>query len=118
MAIKSVSRQLLRDTRGVTLVLIALTLSALMGFTALGVETGQWYAIKRQNQTAADMAAISGAFELDAGQGYGLNGKCDVSRYLCIGKARRREQWLYIRVVHLPEHHTPHQAKCVSITLR
>jgi hypothetical protein len=43
-----------------------------MGFTALGVETGLWYAIKRQNQTAADMAAISGAFELDAGQGYGL----------------------------------------------
>jgi uncharacterized membrane protein len=71
VAIK-ILRQLLRDTRGVTLVLIALTLSVLMGFTALGVETGLWYAIKRQNQTAADMAAISGAFELDAGQGYGL----------------------------------------------
>jgi hypothetical protein len=43
-----------------------------MGFVAFGVEVGLWYAIKRHNQTAADIAAISGAFELDAGQGYGL----------------------------------------------
>jgi hypothetical protein len=48
-------------------------IAALIGFTGLGVETGLWYAIKRQNQSAADVAALSGAFELLAGQGSGLS---------------------------------------------
>ena len=39
----------------------------LVGLTGLGVETGLWYAIKRQNQAAADEAAISGAMEVAAG---------------------------------------------------
>jgi Flp pilus assembly protein TadG len=70
VAIKSASRRLLCDTRGATLVLVALMLSALIGFTGLGVETGLWYAIKRQNQSAADVAALSGTFELLAGKAY------------------------------------------------
>jgi uncharacterized membrane protein len=65
--------RLRRDDRGVTAVLVALTLAALIGFTALGVETGLWYVIKRQNQSAADVAALSGAFELLAGQSNGLS---------------------------------------------
>jgi hypothetical protein len=72
MTAKSAPRRLLRDTRGTTLVLVALMITALIGFTGLGVETGLWYAIKRQNQSAADVAALSGAFELLAGQGSGL----------------------------------------------
>jgi uncharacterized membrane protein len=32
------------------------------------VITGFWYAIKRQNQSAADVAALSSAFELLAGK--------------------------------------------------
>jgi len=72
MAVKSAPRRLLRDTRGTTLVLVALMITALIGFTGLGVETGLWYAIKRQNQSAADVAALSGAFELLAGQSSGL----------------------------------------------
>ena len=64
MAVKSAPRRLLRDTRGATLVLIALMITALMGFTGLGVETGLWYTIKRYNQSAADNAALSGAMEL------------------------------------------------------
>ena len=55
-----------RDTCGVTLALVALAASALIGFTGLGVETGLWYAIKRQNQAAADEAALSGAMEVAA----------------------------------------------------
>jgi Flp pilus assembly protein TadG len=66
----SALRRLLRDIRGTTLVLIALTMSALIGFTGLGVETGLWYAIKVQNQSAADLAASSGAYELAASQPY------------------------------------------------
>ena len=65
---RSLPQRLTSDTRGFTLVLVALVLSALMGLTGLGVETGFWYAIKRQNQSAADVAALSGAFELLAGQ--------------------------------------------------
>jgi len=63
-------RRLWHDTRGVTLVLVALTISALIGFVGLGVETGLWYTIKRQDQTAADFAAISGAYEILNGSAY------------------------------------------------
>jgi Flp pilus assembly protein TadG len=59
-------RRLARDTRGIVLVLIALMLPVLVGLTGLGVETGLWYAIKRQNQAAADEAALSGAMEVAA----------------------------------------------------
>jgi hypothetical protein len=42
----------------------------LIGFTGLGVETGLWYSIKRYNQSAADIGALSGAMELAAAQPY------------------------------------------------
>jgi hypothetical protein len=66
--------RLLRDTRGITLPLVALALTALIGFTGLGVETGLWYTIKRHDQSAADFAALSGAMELAAGQPYLVTG--------------------------------------------
>ncbi|MGB9645652.1 MAG: Tad domain-containing protein [Stellaceae bacterium] len=66
-------RRLASDTRGATLALVAASITALIGFTGLGVETGLWYAIKRQDQSAADVAALSGAFELLAGQSNGLS---------------------------------------------
>ena len=66
-------RRLASDTRGATLALVAASITALIGFTGLGVETGLWYAMKRQNQSAADVAALSGAFELLAGQSNGLS---------------------------------------------
>src|SRR5437763_9184156 len=65
-------RRLGLDTRGVTLPLVAASITALIGFTGLAVETGLWYALKRQNQSAADVAALSGAFELLAGRSSGL----------------------------------------------
>lgn len=73
MTIKRASQRLLRDTCGTVLILFAVALSMLIGIVGLGVEAGLWFAIKRHNQTAADIAAISGALELDAGQGYGLS---------------------------------------------
>jgi hypothetical protein len=57
-------RQLWRDKRGVTLALVAASMSALIGFAGLGAETGLWYAIKRQNQSAADAGAISAAYDI------------------------------------------------------
>src|SRR5262249_46355363 len=64
------SGRLLRDTSGATLVLMAVALSVLIGFTGLGVETGLWYSIRRYNQSAADTAALSGGMELVAGKPY------------------------------------------------
>jgi hypothetical protein len=58
------NRRLWRDTRGITLVLVALTISILIGFASLGAETGLWFAIKRQNQSAADAGAMSAAYEI------------------------------------------------------
>jgi hypothetical protein len=55
---------------GVVAVIVALAATALIGFTALGVETGLWYSIERQQQSAADAAAIAGAYEVAGGQTY------------------------------------------------
>jgi hypothetical protein len=64
------SQRLASDTRGFTLVIMAAALTALVGFTGLGVETGLWYMIKRYNQSAADVGALSGIMELAAGKPY------------------------------------------------
>jgi Putative Flp pilus-assembly TadE/G-like len=58
----------LRDNRGATAVMVAITLPVLIGFETLGVETGLWYMIKRQNQSAADAAAIAAVYEIIAGR--------------------------------------------------
>ena len=62
-------QRLVRDKRGATVVFVALASTVLIGFVGLGVEAGMWYAVKRQDQSAADAAAISGAYELAAEQG-------------------------------------------------
>lgn len=59
----------MQDDRGVTLVLTALTMSVLLAITGLAVDTGWWYTLRRQNQSAADASALSAAYEL-------LVGKC------------------------------------------
>jgi Flp pilus assembly protein TadG len=53
--------RLLRREHGVVAVIVALAAALLIGFAALGVETGLWYVIERQNQSATDAAALSGA---------------------------------------------------------
>jgi Putative Flp pilus-assembly TadE/G-like len=70
MTVSAVSRSLLqlrRDERGVTAVIITLTLPVLFAFGALVINSGLWFTIKRQNQSAADAAAISAAYEVMAG---------------------------------------------------
>lgn len=71
-SLSSATVRLWRDERGVSAVVVAISLTVVIGFGALGAETGMWYAIKRQNQSAADAAAISAAYEVLAG-----NTKCD-----------------------------------------
>jgi hypothetical protein len=62
---KSLSRvfaRLRREQSGSTLALFAFSLPAMLGLTAIGVETGLWYVSKRAIQTQADAGALGGAF--------------------------------------------------------
>jgi len=56
----------LRDRRGVVGVALAVLLPVLVGFAGIGIEVGLWFAIQRQNQSAADAAAISAGLEYAA----------------------------------------------------
>jgi Flp pilus assembly protein TadG len=60
--------RIFRDRTGATATIVAIALPGLIGMSALGVETGVWFAIKLQNQSAADAAAISAAYGVIAGQ--------------------------------------------------
>lgn len=57
-----------QDRHGGVLVLSAVLISALVGFTGLAVDVGSWYGAKRDIQTAADAAALSAAFEMSRGE--------------------------------------------------
>jgi Flp pilus assembly protein TadG len=54
------------DRRGVVAIIMALMAPVVVGMAGLGAETGHWYLVKRQAQTAADAAAFAGALELAA----------------------------------------------------
>ncbi len=60
--------RLWRDQRGATAVLVAICTPILLAIAGLAVNVGWWYTIKRQNQSAADTAALSAAYEVLAGQ--------------------------------------------------
>ena len=53
-----------RDTAGVMAILVVLMVPVLVGFMGIAVDVGLWYTQKRALQTAADAAAIAGAFEI------------------------------------------------------
>ena len=52
-----------RDRCGAVAVALAILLPVLIGFAGIGIEVGLWFAVQRQNQSAADAAAISAALE-------------------------------------------------------
>jgi hypothetical protein len=66
--------RIFRDTSGATAAIVAIGFPGLIGMSALGVETGVWFAIKLQNQSAADAAAISAAYEVIAGKSNATGG--------------------------------------------
>jgi hypothetical protein len=61
---RPLARELWRDDGGGTAVITAIAFMVLMGFTALGVEVGAWYAERRALQTAADAAALGAAYRI------------------------------------------------------
>ena len=52
------------DRGGAIFIMFALLLPVILGFIGLGVEVAFWYQAKRGLQTAADAAAIAGAYEV------------------------------------------------------
>jgi Flp pilus assembly protein TadG len=60
--------RIFHDNSGASAALVAIALPALIGFGALSAETGVWFTIKLQNQSAADAAAISAAYEIIGGK--------------------------------------------------
>lgn len=60
------SRRLCADERGVNAVLTALMMPVIIGFIGLGIDTGMWYAKKRDLQSAVDSAAVSAALTYTA----------------------------------------------------
>src|SRR6185437_1875251 len=67
------------DHSGTIAVMTALSLTALVGFAGLGIETTQWYTEKRAIQAASDDAALSAAIAYSQGNtstsGYTTEGK-------------------------------------------
>jgi len=59
---RSLLQRLRREERGAVAILTALAMIMLVGFIGLGVEVGLWYAERRAMQTAADSAAMGGAW--------------------------------------------------------
>jgi hypothetical protein len=59
------------DTRGVTAIILAISMSTMVGLAGLGIEAGLLFSEKRHYQTAADAAAVSGAFLLAAADSTG-----------------------------------------------
>jgi Flp pilus assembly protein TadG len=66
-SLRAIAR-LAHDEGGVSATILAMALPVLLGVAALDAETGAWYLIKLQNQSAADAAAISAAYETIAGK--------------------------------------------------
>lgn len=60
-----------RDETGVIAVMFALMLPLVLAGIGMGVEVGNWYAAKRELQSAADTAALAGAIEKYNGSGGG-----------------------------------------------
>lgn len=54
----------LRGRRGATLVLVAIMMTALIGFAGIAVDASRLYVMRAELQTAADAAAVAGAVEV------------------------------------------------------
>lgn len=61
LGVASVLAELRRDRRGVSAIVLGLSLSTTLGFAGLAVDTGVWYNDKRSVQSVADLAAWTAA---------------------------------------------------------
>jgi len=61
---KSFFKRFAKNTSGVTMPIIALCITSLIGILGIALEAGYWYKSKSDLQITADMAAYAGALEL------------------------------------------------------
>jgi len=54
-----------RDENGAALVYVTILLAALLGLTGLAIDSGRLFALRQEVQSAADAAALAGAWQLD-----------------------------------------------------
>lgn len=66
------------DRQGAVAIVLALLLPVLVGMITLGVEGGLWFAERRELQTAADSAALAGAWELMDGNAAGVTAAAQI----------------------------------------
>src|SRR5437879_4868636 len=64
---EALAARFLRDSRGATTALVAVSLLGLLGFAGAATETGVWYVTKRNLQGAADAAAFGAALASGGG---------------------------------------------------
>jgi Flp pilus assembly protein TadG len=57
-------RRLCHDRGAATAIIVAITVPIMAAIAGLGVDIGWWFTVKRQNQSAADAAALSAAYEV------------------------------------------------------
>ena len=57
-------RNFIKQTEGATAIVIALSLTALIGVASLAIDMGQLYAVRNELQNVADAAALAGAGQL------------------------------------------------------
>ena len=62
------SMRVLREERGASAVLLAMSMIMIMGLVAIAVDLGIGFNERRQDQTAADLGVMAGATEILAGQ--------------------------------------------------
>jgi len=60
-ALKALISSKLRDQQGVTVILVAVLLSVLLGFTALAIDLSHLYVVRNELQNSADAGALAGA---------------------------------------------------------
>ena len=72
----------LRDEKGVAIPIVAVALVALVGITAVGVDTGRVAGVANEVQTAADIAALAGMASVYEGHSaeYGANAALDLNK--------------------------------------
>ena len=80
-ALKALISSKLRDQQGVTVILVAVLLSVLLGFTALAIDLSHLYVVRNELQNSADAGALAGARFLYNDDGAAVNPGANLIAY-------------------------------------
>ncbi len=71
----------LKENRGAVLVLVAILMTTILGFTALAIDIGNLVMVRNQLQNAADAGALAGAAELYDDYGTAIQASANQTAY-------------------------------------